>query len=148
MLPNLDKEDRYLLLPSVFGATGLASVLVDALRVNEGIIEVLDALTLAARARDDFVGVVTALGRPEWSLCVGDDCMLSVSELVSRDAGRAEDISSLWLCLARLPGDAFSSRSPSSSARIDLKDFVRERTPSGASRPAFDGLRFRVVVLA
>ena len=65
MLPNLEREDRYLLLPSVFGATGLASVLVDALRLNDGIIEVLVAFTLAARAKDDFVGVVTALGSLE-----------------------------------------------------------------------------------
>ena len=96
MLPNLDTEDRYLLLPSVFGATGLASVFVDALRLSEGILEALVALTLAARARDDFVGVVTALGRPEWDLtCVGDDCTLSISELVSRDTGRAVEVSSL-----------------------------------------------------
>lgn len=96
MLPNLDREDRYLLLPSVFGATGLASVFVDALRLNEGIMEVLGAFTLAARARDDFVGVVTALGRPEWALtCAGDDCTLSIPELVSRDSGRAVEVSSL-----------------------------------------------------
>lgn len=42
----------------------------------------------------------------------------------------------------------FSNRSLSSSARIDLKDFVRERTPCGASRPALDGLRFKLAVLA
>ena len=60
------------------------------------------------------------------------DATLSISELVSRDVGRAMEVSSLRLCLARLtrlPGDVFSSRSLSSSARIDLKDFVRERMP-------------------
>lgn len=64
MLPNRDRDGRYLWLPSVFGAAGLASVFVDALRLNEGIMEVLDAFTLADRASDDFVGVVTVLGRP------------------------------------------------------------------------------------
>lgn len=66
MLPKRDSEDRYLLLPSVFGIAGLLSVFVEADRVNDGIIEVFILLTLAERANEAFVGVVTALGKPEW----------------------------------------------------------------------------------
>lgn len=67
ILPNLDSEDMYLLLlPSVFGIVGLLdNVFVDADLPKEGIMEVLKLLTLAERAREAFVGVVTALGRPE-----------------------------------------------------------------------------------
>lgn len=60
-LPNLAREEKYLLLPS--DLAGLASVLVELLRLSEGIMELFDDLTLAVRASDAFVGVVMALGR-------------------------------------------------------------------------------------
>lgn len=66
MLPKRDSEERYLLLPSVFGIAGLWRVFVEADRVNDGIMEVFMHLTLADRASEAFVGVVTALGKPEW----------------------------------------------------------------------------------
>lgn len=64
MLPKRESEERYLLPPSVFGIAGLLSVFVEADRVNDGIIEVFKLLTLADRASEAFVGVVTALGKP------------------------------------------------------------------------------------
>ncbi len=66
MLPNLDSEEKYLLLPSVLGAAGLFMVLVELKRTREGIMDVFVCLTLDARASDAFVGVVTAAGRLEF----------------------------------------------------------------------------------
>lgn len=57
---NLAILDMYLLLPSVWG---VPRVLVEADRLREGIIDVLEGLTLAERAREARVGVVTALGK-------------------------------------------------------------------------------------
>lgn len=64
MLPNRDSDEKYLLLPSVLGAAGLFQVLVEFERAREGIIDVLECLTLDARANEAFVGVVIAAGRP------------------------------------------------------------------------------------
>ena len=62
--PNFCHEPRRFLLPSVFGATGLASVQVDADLANGGIILVFRLLTLADRAKEALVGVVIARGSP------------------------------------------------------------------------------------
>ena len=64
MLPKRDKDAAYLLLPSVLGMTGLLRVFVEADRLSEGIMDVFMDFTLAERASEAFVGVVTALGRP------------------------------------------------------------------------------------
>ena len=66
MLPNLDSAEKYLLLPSVLGAAGLLMVLVELERTREGIIVVFGCLTLDARAKEAFVGVVIAAGRPDF----------------------------------------------------------------------------------
>lgn len=65
MLPKRESEERYLLLPSVFGATGLPSVFVEADLLNDGIMEVFIDFTLTERAKEAFVGVVTALGKAD-----------------------------------------------------------------------------------
>lgn len=64
ILPKRESEERYLLLPSVFGAIGLPKVFVEADLLNDGIMDTFIDFTLAERAKDAFVGVVTALGRP------------------------------------------------------------------------------------
>ena len=95
MLPKRESEERYLLLPSVFGATGLARVFVEADLLNDGIMEVFNDFTLTERAKDAFVGVVTALGKPERDCNFADVvCILSISKSVSRETGLAEDVSS------------------------------------------------------
>ena len=65
ILPKRAKEEKYLLLPSVLGTAVLFKVLVEADLLRDGIMEVFICFTLTERARDAFVGVVTALGRPE-----------------------------------------------------------------------------------
>lgn len=65
ILPKRESEERYLLLPSVFGTAGLLRVFVEADLLNDGIIEFLIDFTLTERAKDAFVGVVTALGKPD-----------------------------------------------------------------------------------
>lgn len=66
ILPKRDRDERYLLLPSVFGIAGLLRVFVEADRLKDGIMQVFMFFTLADRANDAFVGVVTALGSPEF----------------------------------------------------------------------------------
>lgn len=65
MLPKRESEERYLLLPSVFGATGLPRVFVEADLLSDGIMEVFIDFTLTERAKEAFVGVVTALGKAD-----------------------------------------------------------------------------------
>lgn len=123
MLPKRDKEERYLLLPSVFGIAGLLRVFVEADRLKDGIMEVLIFFTLAERANDAFVGVVIALGKPD-GVCTleGVVCRL---EFVSRETGLAAEVSSPGFFFARLPGDVFSSLSRGSLGAKDLNDLVR-----------------------
>ncbi len=92
MLPKRDREDAYLLLPSVFGILGLAKVFVEADRLKDGIIEVFIDFTLAERANDALVGVVTALGRPVLVGTFTGVCW--TLELVSLETGRAVEVSS------------------------------------------------------
>ena len=76
--PNLDHDpSRLLILLSVFG--GLRSDFVDADLARVGIIVVFRLLTLAERASDDFVGVVTALGRLGAGDLVGEVVVLVIS---------------------------------------------------------------------
>lgn len=92
MLPKRDNEARYLLLPSVLGIAGLLRVFVEADRLKDGIIVVFIFFTLADRANDAFVGVVTALGKPEGTGNLeGVVCKL---EFVSRETGLAAEMSS------------------------------------------------------
>lgn len=117
MLPNLDRAEKYLLLPSVLGAAGLLMVLVEFERAREGIIDVFGCLTLDARAKEACVGVVIAAGRPDWVWnSFGVNLLLSPSWPLSRDSGRALDVSSWCNCLARLLGAMFSRRSSLFSA--------------------------------
>lgn len=131
MLPKREKEERYLLLGSVFAIAGLLSVFVDAERLRDGIMEVFMYFTLAARAKDAWVGVVAALGRPERGRdFAGVAVAFSKSDSVSRDTGRAAEVSSPYLCFTRLP-EVFSSVSLDSPRLAkDLKDLV---LPSGLS---------------
>ena len=95
MPPNLDRDEKYLLPPSVFGAVGLLRVFVEFERESEGIMDVLGCLALAARANDAFVGVVIAVGRPDFDLwSLGVDWLHSTSRRPSWDTGRALDVSS------------------------------------------------------
>ena len=149
ILPNLLRDDKYLLLPSDLGA--LLSVFVEALRLSEGIMEVFSDFTLAERASEAFVGVVMALGRVVKGTVVfaGVDGALSFSKFVSRDAGRAVEVSSLAFFFMRLPGAVLSRRPGSTIERrgfvdVDLGSLVSNR---GSSRPALVLLRFKEVVL-
>ena len=101
--PSLAHEPRRLLFGSVCGAAGLASVRVDWDLVKEGIMLFFKLLTLAERAKEDLVGVLTALGRPFRGILV-----VVVS---SRALGRAADVSWSRSRLARLLGEVFSSLS-------------------------------------
>lgn len=116
--PSLAHEPRRLLPGSVCGAVGLASVCVDCDRVKEGIMLVFKLLTLAERAKEDLVGVLTALGRPLRGILI-----VIVS---SRELGRSADVSSSRSRLARLLGDVFSSLSLPVSFNM-LEDLERGR---------------------
>lgn len=143
--PNLDSEDLYLLLPS--DLAGPADVLVELLRPSDGIMEVLDDLTLSARDNEAFVGVVIELGRrPLNADGVGSTVVFSV--LASCEAGRLVEVSSPAFRLVRLPGAVFSIRSVSIE-RSDLEDtdFGSPLTCGGSSSPAFEPLRFNDVVV-
>ncbi len=95
ILPKRESEERYLLLPSVFGAAGLPRVFIEADLLIDGIMEVFIDFTLAERARDAFVGVVTALGKPDGGLIFTDVVRtFFCSTSVSRVTGLAEDVSS------------------------------------------------------
>ena len=86
--PNLDHEpSRLLLLPSVFG--GLLSVFVDADFVKVGIMVVFKFLTLAERAMEAFVGVVTALGSSEAGGFVGTVWVICTLMWEPCEVGRA-----------------------------------------------------------
>lgn len=90
MLPNLLSEDLYLLLPSDLGAL---KVLVDALRLSEGIMELFIDLTLADLAKDALVGVVIALGIIDGCVTfAGVGGAVSVESL-SRESARALETS-------------------------------------------------------
>ena len=144
MLLNLAKDDLYLLLPSDFGAD--VRVLVEAVLLNEGIMEVFIVFTLAERASEACVGVVMALGRfvDVTAGFAGVDGAPSFSRLLSRDNGRAVDVSSLISFLTRLLGAVFSGRPVSPIVRrdfvdVDLGSFVSRLD---SSKPAFELLRF------
>ena len=109
--PNFAQEPSRLLLPSVIGATGPPSVLVEADRVNEGIIEVLRLFTLADLAKEALVGVLTALGSPASGIFVVEVSVLCWSKLESCETGLTTEVSSFTARLARLLGAVFSSRS-------------------------------------
>ena len=95
MLPSLAREDRYFLLPSVFETAGVPRVLVEGERLSEGIMLDLMLLTLAARASDDLVGVVTAAGRPDFERGRKDVvCLLLTSGWLSLETGRVAEVSS------------------------------------------------------
>ena len=149
MLLNLLKDDKYLLLPSDFGAL---SFFVDALRLSEGIIDVFIDFTLAERASEALVGVVMALGKLVRGTAVlaGVIGTLSFSILVSREAGRVVDVSSSMRFLTRLPEAVFSRRPVSPIERRDLVnvDFESFDSTYGSSRPALELLRFNEVVFA
>ena len=97
------------MLLSVFG--GLRSVLVEADLTNVGIMVDFKLLTLAERASDDFVGVVTTLGRLGAGDLIGDVVVLVISIYVPLEPGLASEVSSSKARLARLPGAVFSRRS-------------------------------------
>lgn len=147
MLPNLLKDERYLLLPSDLGA--LLSVFVDALRLRDGIMEVFIDLILAERARDALVGVVMALGRlvDGTVVLLGVEGALSLSRLLFRDTGRAVEVSSSAFFLMRLPEAVFSRRPVSMTERSDFVDvdFGSLVSCRGSSRPALELLRFNEV---
>jgi len=149
ILPNLLKDDRYLLLPSDLGA--LLSVFVEALRLRDGIMEVFIDFTLAERAREALVGVVMALGRLVAGKVAprGVEGALPFSIMLSRDTGRAVEVSSLALFFTRLPGAVFSRQPVSTTARNDLVDveFGSLASGRGSSRPALELLRFNEVEL-
>lgn len=130
---NLAILEMYLLLPSV---RGVPKVFVEADRLNEGIIEVLEAFTVAERARDALVGVVTALGRVVEGSFAG---VVMSSSLLSREMGRVWDASSSWLRLTLFPGVA-SALSGFGSA---FKDLDRGIPDSALSKPALELLRLR-----
>lgn len=132
MLPKRDNEDKYLLLPSVFGRSGLFRFCVVDDLLRDGIIEVFIFFTLAERASEDLVGVVAAFGRLESGRSFPDTVRpLSCSVWLSREAGRAAEVSSPYFCLTRLPGDVFSSLSEESLKPKPLRDLDRTRTFSG-----------------
>ena len=148
MLPNLLREERYLLLPSDLGAF---RVFVEALRLSDGIMVVFMVLTLADRARDDLVGVVAALGSVvECVGFAGVGGAVSFSRPLPRERGRTVDVSSSALFFARLPGAVFSSRPLSAMDFRFLVDVVLGSgfLGSGSSRPALELLRFSVVAFA
>ena len=132
MLPKRESEERYLLLPSVFGLVGLLRFCVVADLLRDGIMEVLKFFTLVERANEALVGVVAALGKFASGRIIPDVVRaLSGSVLLSRDTGRAFEISSPWFCLARFPGDVFSSVSRDSLKPKPLKDLVLTRVFAG-----------------
>lgn len=95
MLPKRESEEKYLLLPSVFGAIGLPRVFVEADLLSDGIIEVFIDFTLTDRAKEAFVGVVIALGTADRGRAFAEvACVLSRSASPSRETGLAEDVSS------------------------------------------------------
>ncbi len=147
MLPNLLKDERYLLLPSDLGA--LLSVFVDALPLRDGIMEVFIDFILAERAREALVGVVMALGRlvDGTVVLLGVEGALSFSRLLFRDTGRAVEVSSLAFFFMRLPGAVFSRRPVSMTERSDFVDvdFGSLVSGRGSSRPALELLRFNEV---
>lgn len=147
MLPNLLKDERYLLLPSDLGA--LLSVFVDALGLRDGIMEVFIDFILAERAREASVGVVMALGRlmDGTVVLLGVEGALSFSRLLFRDTGRAVEVSSLAFFFMRLPGAVFSRRPVSMTERSDFVDVDLGSLVSGrgSSRPALELLRFNEV---
>ncbi len=147
MLPNLLKDERYLLLPSDLGA--LLSVFVDALPLRDGIMEVFIDFILAERAREALVGVVMALGRlvDGTVVLLGVEGALSFSRLLFRDTGRAVEVSSLAFFFMRLPGAVFSRRPVSMTERSDFLDvdFGSLVSGRGSSRPALELLRFNEV---
>ena len=99
MPPKRASEDIYFKLPSDLGAFGVLSVFVEEDRLK-GIIEVLMFFTLAERASDALVGVVTALGRSDVPFAFDGDVILP-----SLDIGRAVLASSLYPCLTRFSGE-------------------------------------------
>lgn len=148
MLPNLLKDERYLLLPSDLGA--LLNIFVDALRLRDGIMEVFIDFVLAERAREASVGVVMALGRLVDGTVVflGVEGALSFSRLLFRDTGRPVEVSSLAVFFMRLPGAEFSRRPVSTTeysdfVNVDFRSLVSGR---GSSRPVLELLRFNEVV--
>ena len=141
--PNLDHEPMRLLLPSVLGMYGLAKVFVEADVLKDGIIEILRLFTLADRASEAFVGVVTALGRAGTGLnLTGIDCVFSSPDTFPRESGLAVEVSSLCARFARFPDAVFSRRSVALVQKL-FKDFERGSDLGISSRPAFDGLRFK-----
>ena len=144
MLLNLARDDLYLLLPSDFGA--VLSVLVEVVLLNEGIMEFFIDFTLAERAREACVGVVMALGRlvDVTAGFAGVDGAPSFSRLLSRDNGRAVDVSTLISFLTRLLGALFSRRPVSPFVRRDFVDVDLGSLVSrlDSSKPAFELLRF------
>ena len=119
-LPNLANE-KYLLLPS--DLDGLASVFIALLRPSDGIIEPFVDLTLVARAKEAFVGVVMALGSLVAAASAIGVSAAAESAIDSyRGAGRVVEVSSSARCLARFPGAVFSSRPVSATVRSDLDE--------------------------
>lgn len=130
---NRASLDRYLLLPSVWG---VPRVLVEADRLSEGIMDVLEAFTVAERASDALVGVVTALGK---AVKGNFAAVVGFSSLLSREKGRVWEASSSRLRLTLFPGVA----SALSGFGSVLKDFDRGMPVSTLSKPALELLRLR-----
>jgi hypothetical protein len=113
--------------------------------LNKVGIRVAGLLTVAARARDACVGVMMAEHRLD---C--ERAMVGVDGIVlgawsPREAGLAEEVSSVMFCRARLAGAVFSSRSVFG---IMLLGLLSRSISSLSSNFTFDWERFKLGLAA